>query len=99
MRQWYVYLVRTGDGALYTGIATDVGRRFSEHEAGRGRCARYLRGRKPLQLVFARRLGDRGLALKAEWRVRKLPKDEKERIVRSRPGKRDLLRRLGIQTG
>ncbi|MGH7592137.1 MAG: GIY-YIG nuclease family protein, partial [Gemmatimonadales bacterium] len=33
---WYVYLVRCGDGTLYTGVATDLARRVAEHNAGRG---------------------------------------------------------------
>ena len=82
MVEWYLYLVRCRDGSLYTGITTDVGRRFSEHEAGDTAGAKYLRGRGPLTLVYSKKLGDRGLALAVESRVKKLSKARKEELVR-----------------
>jgi len=99
MPEWHLYLIRSGDGSLYVGIATDVARRFAEHQTGGGRCARYLRGKAPLQLVFKRRLGNRSLALKVERRIKALPKYEKEQIVRSNLSRGKLIARLGIQTG
>jgi putative endonuclease len=77
---WYLYLVRCADGALYTGISTDVARRFAEHENNRG--ARRLRGRGPLQLVYHREVGDRSCALMIEHRVKKLSRPDKERLIR-----------------
>ena len=76
---WHVYVVRCADGALYTGIATDVARRFGEHSSGKG--AKALRGRGPLHLVLERLVGPRGLALRVEHRVKQLSKAEKERVV------------------
>lgn len=78
-RRWSLYLVRTRDGALYTGIALDVGARLAQHETGRG--AKALRGRGPLRLEFATVVGARGAALRLEARVKRLPKTAKERIV------------------
>jgi len=77
---WYLYLVRCGDGSLYTGISTDVARRFEAHTQNRG--ARRLRGRGPLQLVYSEAVGDRRQALRLEYRVKRLSKAEKERLVR-----------------
>ena len=77
---WSVYLVRCRDGALYTGIATDVERRFAEHADGRG--AKYLRGRGPLELVLEREVGGRGLAQRVESAIKRLPKEEKELLLR-----------------
>jgi putative endonuclease len=76
---WSVYLVRTRDDALYTGIALDVVARLAQHEAGDG--AKALRGRGPLQLAFAARVGVRGAALRLEARIKRLPKAAKERLV------------------
>jgi putative endonuclease len=74
---WSIYLLRCADGSLYTGIATDVSRRLTEHaESEKG--AKYLRGRGPLELVFRQEIGDRGLALKVEHRIKRLPKADKE---------------------
>jgi putative endonuclease len=93
---WHVYVVRTRDGSLYTGVTTDVARRLAEHRAGSGRGARYLRGRAPLEVVYRRRLGERGLALGVEARLKRRPRAEKEAIVAARPSRSALLRRLGI---
>jgi len=81
MANWYVYIIRCGDGTLYTGITTDVGRRVSEHEQAGPRAARYLRGRGPLQLVFACDAGDRGRALQLEYRIKHLSRTRKEALI------------------
>ena len=94
--RWHVYVVRTGDGALYTGITTDVERRLAEHRAGGGRGARYLRGREPLEIVYRRKIGDRGLALRVEWRLKRRPRADKQAIVSGRLSRRALLRRLDV---
>jgi len=72
---WSVYMLRCGDGTLYTGIATDVERRFAEHVAGKG--ARYTRGRGPLALLGARSLGTRSDALREEARIKTLDRARK----------------------
>jgi len=95
-RGWLVYIVRTRDGSLYTGVTTDVGRRLAEHLAQDGRGARYLRGRAPLEVVYRRKLGDRGLALSVEWRIKRRSRAEKDAIVAGRPSRGALLRRLGL---
>ena len=81
MNRWSVYVVRRRDGALYTGISTDVRRRIAEHAAARGRGAKALRGRGPLRLVFQRTLGARGLALRVESAIKRLPKARKEQLI------------------
>jgi putative endonuclease len=76
---WYIYMIRCGDNSLYTGIATDVERRFEEHQRDKG--ARYLRGRGPLQLVFQRAVGTRSQASKVEYQIKKLSKVRKETLI------------------
>ncbi len=88
MNCWSLYLIRCRDGSLYTGIATDVERRFRAHVAGRG--SRYLRGRGPLRLVLQRSIGPQGVALRLEHRVKKLSKERKEALL----GDPELLRGL-----
>ena len=80
--QWHVYMIRCGDGTLYTGIATDVSRRLAEHREGKSKSARYLRGRGPLRLVLEKVIGDKGLALRVEARVKGLPRAAKQRLIR-----------------
>ncbi|MDN3520423.1 GIY-YIG nuclease family protein, partial [Halomonas ramblicola] len=67
-RRWYLYLIETAGGALYTGITTDVTRRLAEHAAGRG--AKALRGRGPLRLVYQQAVGSRGEALRLEAEIK-----------------------------
>ena len=78
---WYVYLLRCRSGALYTGIATDVSRRLAEHREAKGKGAKYLRGKGPLRLVFEKEIGDKGLALSVEGRIKKLSKARKEALI------------------
>ena len=89
MDVWHLYIVRCLDGSLYTGIATDVERRFAEHQANTG--AKYLRGRGPLDLVFKQRVGHRSRALKIERSIKRLPKQKKEALVNTGAGLESLL--------
>jgi putative endonuclease len=82
MLDWHLYLVRSRDGSLYTGITTDVARRFAEHQGNNDTGAKYLRGRGPLVLVFQKKLGSRSLALGVESKVKKLSKARKEELIR-----------------
>lgn len=75
-----LYIIRCADGSLYTGIATDVERRLREHESG-GRGARYLRGRGPLSVEFRASLGNRAMAQKYEYHVKRLPREQKEALI------------------
>lgn len=97
MSAWHLYMIRTRNGSLYTGIATDVARRFAEHEEEGRKCARYLRGRSPLQLVFEEKIGSRSLALRVENSIKRLPKRQKENIVRWSPSVRELLVMLKLE--
>jgi len=92
---WSLYLIRTHQGNLYTGITTDVTRRLSEHAAGK-LGAKSLRSKGPLTLVYQVELGDRSLASKAEYGVKKLPKSKKEQIIEQNLSKTDLLALLKL---
>ncbi|MEQ9946600.1 GIY-YIG nuclease family protein [Pectobacterium aroidearum] len=81
--QWYLYILRTVAGALYTGITTDVSRRLNQHQTGKG--AKALRGKGELTLVFHCLAGDRSNALKLEYRIKQLSKSQKERLVQDQP--------------
>jgi putative endonuclease len=83
MECWHLYVVRTSGGSLYAGIATDVQRRFREHLAQGSRTPGYLRAHKPRELAFSQAIGGRGLALKVEYRFKRLSKAAKENIIQS----------------
>ena len=81
-KAWHVYLVRCATGNFYTGITLDVARRLSEHADGRG--SRFLRGKGPLELAWSESVGDRGLAGRIEYRVRRLAPTDKQALAAGR---------------
>jgi putative endonuclease len=93
---WHLYVLRRADGALYTGISTDVERRIAEHTRGGARAARSLRARGPLTLVYRALLGAHGTALRAERRIKALPRRDKETLLRLQPDASALLTHLGL---
>lgn len=76
---WYLYMLRCRDGSLYTGITTDVEKRLEQHRSGKG--AKYTRGRGPLELVYREECGSHSDALKREWEVKGLSRQEKLRLI------------------
>jgi putative endonuclease len=78
---WYLYIVRCGDGSLYSGVTVDIERRLREHGAGGLRGAKYLRGRGPLQLAYMQPFAGRSAAQSAEAAVKKMSKREKELLL------------------
>ena len=79
---WWVYIIRTVDDRLYSGVSTDVDRRYREHRAGGMRAAKYLKAHRPLTLVFSTPVGSRSLAQKVEYHLKRLPRGRKNAIIR-----------------
>ena len=82
--KWGVYILRCGDGTLYTGITDNLPRRLEAHRAGRG--AKYTRGRGPLALVYWEEQTDRAAASRREWAIKRLTRAEKEALAASWDG-------------
>lgn len=78
---WHLYIIRSDDGALYTGITTNIERRLLEHQSNSTKSAKYFRGKTGLQLVFQYELESRSLALSLEAKVKNLSKAKKEKLV------------------
>lgn len=76
---WYVYMLRCGDGSLYTGSTTDVERRLREHQGGTG--ARYTRSRPPVTLAYTEEAPDRSAAQRREAAIKKLPRVQKLKLI------------------
>ena len=74
-KHWYLYILRCGDGTLYTGITTDVEARLEAHRSGKG--AKYTRGRGPLELAYTEECGSYSEALKREYAIKQLPRKSK----------------------
>lgn len=81
---WQVYMILGSDGSLYTGITTDIERRFAEHAAGRG--ARYFRGRTPQRVVYLEHGHDRRSASRREMEIKRLRPVEKRALIAAQPG-------------
>lgn len=80
---WFLYVIETASGALYTGITTNVERRFREHDGGK-RGARALRGKGPLKLIYRQPVGSRSEALKREAWLKKQPAQTKRAWLEAR---------------
>ena len=78
--KWFVYLLRCGDGTLYTGITKDVARRCQQHNAGTA--SRYTRSRLPVTLVYQESKASQSLALKREAAIKAMSRLEKESLIR-----------------
>lgn len=72
-------MILCSDATLYTGITTDVRRRFAQHVQGRG--ARYFRGRAPCRVVFLENGHSHSSAARREVALKKLSRSEKERLI------------------
>ncbi|MBS1258979.1 MAG: hypothetical protein MAG551_02043 [Candidatus Scalindua arabica] len=90
VNNWFLYLIRCKHGRLYTGITTDVERRFEEHNGHDTKGSKYLRGKTPLKLVMKKKIGSRSLALKIEAKVKRLSKIKKELLVDGKINIRDI---------
>lgn len=83
MKQWCVYILRCGDGSLYTGATDDFPRRLAAHRAGKG--AKYTRGRGPLVPVYRENCEDMSAAFKREYAIKQLTRAEKLALIRENP--------------
>ena len=80
---YWVYLLRCGDGSLYTGCTNDLARRLRAHQSGRG--AKYTRSRLPVELVYREEAEDRSAALRREAAIKRLTRAEKLALAACRP--------------
>jgi putative endonuclease len=78
---YIVYMLECKDGSLYTGITTDIVRRFDEHKKGVG--GHYTRSRKVKRVVYTEKRRDRSSASKREAQIKRLSRIEKKNLIRS----------------
>ena len=82
---YLVYILRCGDGTLYTGCTNDLPRRLQAHQSGRG--AKYTRSRLPVELVYQEAVPDRSAALRREAAIKRLARRRKLSLIAAfRPG-------------
>jgi putative endonuclease len=81
MTTWTVYMVRCADGTLYTGIARDAARRVEEHNTSNQLGSSYTRARRPVALVYQEGAATRSAALRREYQIKRMTRDQKERLL------------------
>lgn len=85
-KSWYVYILRCGDGSLYTGITTDPQRRLRQHRGDIKGGAKYTRARLPVQMVWLESQIDRAAAARREIAIKRLKPSAKEALLMSFSG-------------
>ncbi|MEK7124798.1 MAG: GIY-YIG nuclease family protein [Patescibacteria group bacterium] len=78
---YFLYLLECRDKSIYTGITTDVARRFKEHKAGIA--SRYTRARQAVKVLHTERFKTRSEALKRESEIKKWRRDKKISLIHS----------------
>lgn len=79
MTKAWVYILRCGDGSLYTGWTTNIERRLASHSTGTG--SRYTASRLPVELLVAMPMADRSAALREEARIKRLSRAQKLALI------------------
>jgi len=98
MKEWSVYILRCRGRSLYTGISTDVQRRFGEHISGGRTAAKYTKSFSSIELAFEILIGTRSLAAKIEYRIKRLSRQKKEFIISRRLSRDELIAFIALDS-
>jgi putative endonuclease len=79
VKKFYLYIIKCSDNSFYTGIATNVEKRLSNHMKGKG--SKYVRSRLPFQLVYREEINSMPKALKREMEIKKMSRKEKMALL------------------
>ena len=80
---YYTYMLRCKDNSIYTGIASNLERRMEEHFSRNGKEAKYTRSRKAKNLEMAWQSEDKSTAARLEYWIKKLNKENKEKLIKT----------------
>lgn len=80
---WTVYILECADSTYYTGITNNMPARLATHRSGKG--AKYTRGRAPLTLLYTESHPSKSSALKREYHIKSLTRDQKKRLAHRAP--------------
>jgi len=81
---YYLYILRCRDNSLYCGQTNNLERRINEHNFNKNKSAKYLRGKKPVKLVYSEKYSTLQEAMKREVQIKKLTKAKKEAMIESK---------------
>jgi len=77
---WYVYILQCKNGSLYTGITSNLKRRFQEHKEGRG--GRYTKLFKINNLIYYEKYSKKEEATKRERQIKGWCRKKKENLIK-----------------
>lgn len=77
----YVYIVECSDGTFYTGWTNNLEKRITQHSSGKG--AKYTKGRGPVKLVYYEEFNEKSEAMKREYEIKKMKRDDKFNLIKS----------------
>ncbi len=97
-KNWFIYILLLDGKKLYTGITTDFERRYQEHLSKKVRSARAVRGSRDIRLVYHCQVGDRSMALRIEYRIKKLTPSQKNLIIKQNFDIDELCEFVGVLT-
>lgn len=80
-QNWQVYIIQCSDQSLYTGITTDIEKRFIQHKNKKG--AKYFYGREPEKIVFLENNHNRSSASKREYELKQLSREKKLNLIQT----------------
>ena len=78
---YYFYILRCSDNSLYCGMTSNLDKRLKEHNSSRSRGAKYLRAKKPVNLVYSEKYPSIKTAMNREFQIKKWPKAKKEALI------------------
>ena len=97
-KSWFLYIIKTEKGRLYTGITTDLARRFNEHLGDISKGAKFFRSDKPEKIVYSEPHENRSSASIREAEIKRLSRKQKEDLIlESNSGKNIVHRRRKVQ--
>ena len=81
----YTYMLKCKDGTYYTGYTNDLEKRVNAHNEGKG--AKYTKGRGPVELIYFEEYEEKSIAMRREWEIKKLTKNQKEELCKTKEKK------------
>lgn len=82
MSEWFVYIILTEKNRLYTGITTNIERRYKEHCGEKPSGAKFFRSDKPQKIVYVELCKDRSEATIKEAAIKKLTRTQKDNFIK-----------------
>ena len=77
---YFLYIIECTNKALYTGITTDLKRRFNEHKTGNG--GHYTAYNPAVKIRYSKKFPSRSAASKREAQIKKWPRTKKLALIK-----------------